>query len=154
LGSIRGSEESQTDLTIEEGNSTARILIVEDNPVNRKLAETMLKKMGHDPDSVADGSEAMEILKSRKYDVILIDIQMPVLDGFETTRMIRDKKSDVLIHDVPIIAMTAHAMKGDMEKCLAAGMDAYLTKPIQPQKLKEAIGFQLRHLQKTTNVTS
>lgn len=128
----------------ETPKESCRILIVEDNAVNRKLAETLLKKLGYTSDSVTDGSEAIAVLREKTYDLILMDIQMPIMDGFETTRFIRDPASDVKIHDVPIVAMTAHAMKGDMDKCFEAGMDAYMTKPIKPKNLEETISQQLR----------
>jgi signal transduction histidine kinase/CheY-like chemotaxis protein len=121
----------------------ARILIVEDNPANRKLAEILVKKIGCDYESVSDGREAVNILRKKTFDLVLMDIQMPNLDGLEAARIIRDPGSDILDHSVPIIAMTAHAMKADREKCLASGMNDYLTKPIKPQSLSESIGRQL-----------
>jgi len=121
----------------------SRILIVEDNAANRRLAEILVRKLGHEADTAHDGLEAMELLRDKSYDLILMDVQMPGMDGFETTRIIRDSQSAVLDHQVPIIAMTAHAMKGDMEKCFEAGMDDYLTKPIRPGQLEKSICRQL-----------
>lgn len=121
----------------------SRILIVEDNATNRRLAEIFVRKLGHEADTVHDGLEAVNLLRDKTYDLILMDVQMPGMDGFETTRIIRDSQSPILDHRVPIIAMTAHAMTGDMEKCFEAGMDDYLTKPIRPGNLEHSICRQL-----------
>ncbi len=99
----------------------------------------ILKKLGHQVHAVVNGREAVDILKSEIFDVVLMDCQMPEMDGYEATRLIRNKKSGVLDPSIPIIAMTAHAVKGDREKCLAAGMDDYISKPIQPEILRQAI---------------
>ena len=107
-----------------------RILLVEDNIVNQKVALNMLQKLGFSADIANNGKEALQTLENIHYDLVLMDIQMPVMDGFEASRNIRDPGSSVLDHDIPIIAMTAHAMKGDKEKCLEAGMDDYISKPI------------------------
>ena len=114
----------------EFAETNERILLAEDNFTNQQVALGMLKKLGLQADAVADGNEALQALSSFVYDLVLLDVQMPVMDGIETARRIRDPHSDVLNHRVPIIAMTAHAMKGDREKCLRAGMDDYLSKPI------------------------
>jgi CheY-like chemotaxis protein/HPt (histidine-containing phosphotransfer) domain-containing protein len=115
---------------------------VEDNEINQKVAIAILSKMNIKPDIAPNGAEAVGILESKTYDLILMDIQMPVMDGLEATRIIRDKNSKVINHDVPIIAMTAHALKGDREKCIAAGMDDYVSKPVKPKDLSEAISMQ------------
>lgn len=107
-----------------------RILLVEDNPTNQKLALKMVKKQGYNADLASNGKEAVEALINVNYHLVLMDIQMPVMDGLEATRIIRDSSSDVKNHLVPIVAMTAHAMAGDKEKCLDAGMTDYLSKPI------------------------
>jgi PAS domain S-box-containing protein len=117
----------------------ARILLVEDNIVNQKVAQGMLKKLGLGADAVANGIEAIQALETIPYDLVLMDVQMPEMDGFEATRCIRDPQSAVLNHRVPIIAMTAHAMADDREKCLEAGMDAYVAKPIALAPLTEAL---------------
>jgi CheY-like chemotaxis protein len=120
-----------------------RVLLVEDNGVNRKLAQAILKKLGHSVDVAVDGQEAVDRLSERTYDLVLMDCQMPVLDGYEATRVIRDPASSVLDHSVKIVAMTANAMQGDREKCLAAGMDDYLAKPIRPAELAEKLAAWL-----------
>jgi len=113
----------------------ARILLVEDNPVNRTLALAILSRLGHQTDIAGDGAKAVELLGREAYDLVLMDCQMPILDGYGATRLIRDPGSAVLNHRIPIVAMTANAMPGDREKCLAAGMDDYLAKPIRPTDL-------------------
>jgi CheY-like chemotaxis protein/HPt (histidine-containing phosphotransfer) domain-containing protein len=114
------------------------ILLVEDNPVNRKLAEHMLEKAGHQVVAADNGAAALETLERTRFDVVLMDVQMPRMDGIETTLAIRNREKITGEH-VPVIALTAHAMVGDRERCLRAGMDGYLIKPIQPTMLLEAI---------------
>ena len=116
-----------------------RILLAEDNLTNQQVALGILRKLGLQADAVADGAEAVASLERVPYDLVLMDVQMPEMDGLEATRRIRDPGSAVLHHGIPIIAMTAHAMQGDRERCLEAGMDDYVTKPISPQALAEAI---------------
>ena len=116
-----------------------RLLLVEDNATNQQLALAILKKLGLEAEVAADGAEAIRKLESTAYDLVLMDVQMPVLDGLEATRRIRDPQTSVLHHAVPIIAMTAHAMQGDREKCLAAGMNDYVSKPVAPQALAQAL---------------
>lgn len=106
------------------------ILLAEDNPINQTLALRMLEKLGHRPHVVANGQAAVDAWRERKYDAILMDVQMPVMGGFEATAAIRELEQNGGEH-TPIIAMTAHAMAGDRERCLAAGMDDYVSKPIQ-----------------------
>jgi len=120
-----------------ENLRTIRILLAEDNPVNRKLAITVLSKAGFEIDAAVNGKEAVEAMENKAYDVVLMDVQMPEMDGFEATAAIRNARKPW--SEIPILAMTAHAMQGDREKCLAAGMNDYLTKPIQPKVLIEAI---------------
>jgi len=114
------------------------ILLAEDHPVNRKLAILMLERQGHSVTAVQNGREALAALEQRAFDVVLMDIQMPEMDGIEATLLIREREKVTGRH-VPILAMTAHAMKGDREKCLAAGMDGYVSKPIRPAELFAAI---------------
>ncbi|MBN1911464.1 MAG: phosphate ABC transporter substrate-binding protein PstS family protein [Pirellulales bacterium] len=113
----------------------ARVLVAEDNLTNQQVALGILKRLGLSADAVADGAEAVTSLKSIPYDLVLMDVQMPEMDGLEATRRIRDSASDVLNHNIPIVAMTAHAMAGDREKCLEAGMNDYVAKPVEPEVL-------------------
>jgi PAS domain S-box-containing protein len=113
----------------------ARILLADDNVTNQLVAVAMLKKMGLSADAVANGEEAVELLAGVPYDLVLMDVQMPVMDGLSATRRIRDPQSPVLNHAVPIVAMTAHAMAREHAECLAAGMNAIVTKPIEPRAL-------------------
>ncbi len=112
-----------------------KILLVEDNLVNQKVARIFLKKLGYQTDIAANGSEAITALEKVPYGLVLMDCQMPVMDGYEATAQIRKSDSKVLNPKLPIVAMTANAMKGDRDKCIAAGMDDYLTKPVDPDQL-------------------
>lgn len=116
-----------------------RILLAEDNPVNQKVALKILEKLGYSAVPVENGMEAVRELGKSVYDLVLMDIQMPKMDGFEATRVIRDPQSSVLNHEVPVIAMTAHAMEGDRDNCIQAGMDDYIAKPVKPEMLTEMI---------------
>lgn len=130
-------------ITAERKNRDTRILLAEDNVINRKVAMKILEKLGYYVDAVPDGKEAVRILEKDSYDLVLMDIQMPEMDGYEATRIIRNPGSMVRDHHIPIIALTANTMKGDREKCIAAGMDDYVGKPIKPEELVQAIE---RHL--------
>ncbi len=121
----------------------ARILVVEDNRVNREVALGILCQLGLQASAVENGAEAVETLQSEAYDLVLMDMQMPEMDGLEASRIIRDPQSPVHNHQIPIVAMTAAAMKGDRERCLEAGMNGYLTKPISPKALVEALNTWL-----------
>ncbi len=116
-----------------------RILLAEDNPVNRKLVETLMGKRGHLVTSVENGSEAVQKIGQEDFDLVLMDVQMPGMDGLEATRQIRALES-ALGTRVPILAMTANAMKGDEASCLAAGMDGYVAKPFEVDKLFAILG--------------
>jgi signal transduction histidine kinase/CheY-like chemotaxis protein/HPt (histidine-containing phosphotransfer) domain-containing protein len=124
--------------SIREGRPRLRILLAEDNPVNQQLAARILEKRGHSVEVVPDGRQALEALSRERYDLVLMDIQMPEMDGFETTAAIRAREDSSGQH-LPIIALTAHAMAGDRERCLAAGMDGYLSKPLRAHELIDAI---------------
>ncbi|MGA1824736.1 MAG: response regulator [bacterium] len=123
----------------EENKRKIRILLAEDNAINQKVAIKTLDKLGYRADAVANGLEAIEALRSKPYDLVLMDIQMPEMDGFTATTAIRNPETAVLNPNIPIIAMTAHAMKGDREKCINMGMNDYATKPIQPNELAKTI---------------
>jgi CheY-like chemotaxis protein len=123
----------------EEKKHSIRILIAEDNLVNQKIAQKMLEKFGYFSNTVSNGHEAVIALGMSDYDLVLMDVEMPVMDGLYATAQIRNPESNVLNHNVPVIAMTAHAMKGDREKCLEAGMDDYLSKPVKPQELLNVV---------------
>jgi len=115
-----------------------RILVVDDNPVNLHLAVRLVEKQGHCTRTAANGRAALAILEKERFDLVLMDVQMPELDGLETTSNIRTRETSTGTH-LPIVAMTAHAMKGDKERCLAAGMDGYVSKPVNLRTLAEAI---------------
>ena len=123
------------------GRATSRslsILVAEDNTVNQKVAASMLKRMGHQPTLVANGNEAVKKWSETPFDLILMDVQMPGVDGFEAARRIRNQELAAETR-TPIIAMTARAMSGDRERCIAAGMDDYVSKPVTMEALKRAL---------------
>ena len=124
------------------GESPVRILITEDNKVNQKLAKMMLTKAGFKVDIASNGQEAVNILleKPKDFDLVFMDIQMPVMDGFQATAAIRKAG----LYNLPIVAMTAHAMKGYRQKCIEAGMDDYVTKPIKRDEVIAVIEKQMR----------
>jgi two-component system, sensor histidine kinase and response regulator len=134
----RTSDRLITKHALREQHHRHRILLAEDNLVNQKLASRVLEKRGFDVTVVGDGRAALGALASGAFDAILMDVQMPEMDGFETTVAIRHKEESTGEH-IPIIAMTAHALKGDQERCLVAGMDAYLSKPIRTAELFKTI---------------
>lgn len=117
-----------------------RILLAEDNIINQKVAVRLLEKAGHRVDAVLNGLEALEALSMAPYDVVLMDIQMPEMNGIEATARIRAGKAGPECANIPVIAMTAHAMKGDRERFLAAGMTDYIAKPVRPATLSAVLG--------------
>ena len=127
----------------EAKKADVRILLAEDNMINRKLALHLLDKFGYSADTAVNGKQAVEALEKFPYDLVLMDVQMPEMDGLEAAGVIRDPASAVLDHAVPIIALTAHAMKKDRDRCLDAGMDDILIKPIDPQRLLETLNRYL-----------
>jgi PAS domain S-box-containing protein len=118
--------------------SSLRILLVEDSLVNQTVALRLLERRGHSVTVAPDGQQALDILAHERFDVILMDVQMPMMDGYEATAAIRRREAESGVH-TPIIAMTAHAMHGDREKCLQAGMDGYVSKPVRPKDLFDAV---------------
>ena len=123
-----------------EPDAFLKVLLAEDNLVNQRLAVRLLEKRGHQVVVAANGLEALQALEKERFDLVLMDVQMPEMDGLEATAAIRKKEKASGLH-VPVVALTAHAMKGDREKCIAGGMDGYLTKPIRPQELDQLLGI-------------
>ena len=121
-----------------EPAAVLRVLLAEDNPVNRQLAVRLLEKRGHHVVVATNGREALEALEKESFDLVFMDVQMPEMDGMEATAVIRENEKGRDCHQT-IIALTAHAMKGDRERCLAAGMDGYLSKPIRREELDEIL---------------
>jgi two-component system sensor histidine kinase/response regulator len=130
--------------TLRDGHLPLRILLAEDNLVNQKLASRLLENHGHIVVVASDGAQALEILEKQRFDLILMDAQMPVMDGFEATAAIRRLEENTHTH-IPIIAMTAHAMVGDRQRCLQSGMDGYIPKPVHAHELFETIEGVLAH---------
>jgi len=115
-----------------------RVLLAEDNLVNQKLASRLLEKHGYSVVTVEDGRQALGRIEAEKFDIVLMDVQMPGIDGFEATVTIRKREEATGTH-LPIVALTAHAMPGDKERCMAVGMDGYLSKPLNVKKLLEVV---------------
>jgi CheY-like chemotaxis protein len=128
--------DGSAEFSVEHQPENISILLVEDNPVNQMVAQKLLTKVGYKVTSVNNGLEAVNTLRERDFDLILMDVQMPEMDGYEATAAIRDGEHHP---GIPIIGLTANAMKGDREKCINAGMDDYLSKPMRPEKLYELI---------------
>ncbi len=121
------------------GRKGLRVLLVEDEPSNQFPVMKFLEQAGHEPTLAENGSQALEILSRRDFDIILMDIQMPVMDGVEATRVIRESRHLGDRRDIPIIALTAYAMSGDREKFLSMGMNGYLSKPVTMADIARAI---------------
>ncbi|MCD4702352.1 MAG: response regulator [Candidatus Aegiribacteria sp.] len=144
---IQGQDETEDDARgiitkhsiAESRKENLRILLAEDNPVNRMVALKILENLGYTAHPVENGKRAIEELERNHYDLVLMDIQMPEMDGLDATRVIRDTESAVINHSIPVIAMTAHAMKGDRDKGIMAGMNDYITKPVNPEEISEKI---------------
>jgi CheY-like chemotaxis protein/HPt (histidine-containing phosphotransfer) domain-containing protein len=124
-------------MAVRRGAGSHRILLAEDDPIGRLVALEQIRGLGYHVDAVGTGTEVLAALGESSYDLVLMDCQMPELDGYETTRRIRREEADD--RHLPIVALTAHAMSGDREKCLAAGMDGYLSKPYREKKLAETL---------------
>ena len=120
-------------------NFQAHVLVVDDNSINQAVASGMLAKYGIEADTANNGQEALEQLTRIAYDLVFMDCQMPIMDGYKATQSIRDPQSSVQNHNIPVIAMTANAMQGDREKCIASGMDDFISKPVDPVKLRKIL---------------
>ncbi len=125
----------------------ARILVAEDNIVNRRVSMKMIERMGHRVDAVANGREALEAIDLSPYDLVLMDCQMPEMDGYEATRLLRARETDG--KHVIVVAMTANALRGDREECLSAGMDDYLAKPVRAEELEKLLDQWLERARAT-----
>jgi len=127
--------------TVREQNPSTRlrVLVAEDNPVNQIVIRRTLDRHGCDVTVVATGVQAVETLETQSFDVVFMDVQMPEMDGFEATEEVRRREAGTGRHQL-IIAMTAHAMKGDRERCLSSGMDDYLAKPVRPSEVAAILG--------------
>jgi CheY-like chemotaxis protein len=143
--SVLGMEQQKDDSmklltrhTLSQTRRRLRVLLAEDNAINRELVVRLLSKRGHTVVVAVNGKQAVSALETQSFDVVLMDVQMPEMDGFEATAAIRQKEKANGTH-VPIIALTAHAMKGDRERCLAGGMDGYVSKPVQAEELIKAV---------------
>jgi CheY-like chemotaxis protein len=137
-GSSALREETVAAITKPARGKSLKVLVAEDNAVNRKLASSILQRAGHNAILVTNGREAVDAMEREQFDVVLMDVQMPVMGGFEATRLIRERQAGSG-RRTPIIAATAHAMKGDREACFEAGMDGFAPKPIQSAKLLEML---------------
>jgi CheY-like chemotaxis protein len=135
-GVLDGKMQEPAFAELVEGQSGAsrKVLLAEDNPVNQVVAAKLLEKRGHRVTTAANGREAVAAIEREAFDLVLMDVQMPEMDGIEATAIIRQAENGTGRH-VPIFALTAHAMKGDAERCHVAGMDGYLSKPIHPADL-------------------
>ena len=126
-----------------------RILVVDDNAINQKVAVRILQQMGYQPEVAANGREALDAIEQSPVDLIFMDVMMPEIDGLEATRLIRKgQMSGEHKHFqscIVVIAMTAHAMQGDREKCIASGMDDYLSKPVRPKDIRDMIHTPFRY---------
>jgi CheY-like chemotaxis protein len=125
-----------------DSGGAMRILVAEDNRVSQLVAIRLLERLGYRADAVGNGREVLEALRRFPYAAVLMDCRMPELDGFATTRIVREREAGTDRH-TPIIALTADAMRGDRERCLAAGMDDYLSKPVHPDELRVVLERQL-----------
>ncbi|MBN1323012.1 MAG: PAS domain S-box protein [Methanotrichaceae archaeon] len=143
IGKAKRSNKAQAEVFVASRSASShakrRILLVEDNSINQKVAQAMLKRLGYDADLAANGKEAIDALRRVPYDLVLMDCQMPEMDGFEAAISIRHGDSGALNPHIPIIAMTANTMKGDRERCIEAQMDDYLAKPVQSGDLERML---------------
>jgi CheY-like chemotaxis protein len=138
LGVPRGTPRSSHAQPLSGEQRRLRILLAEDAPVNQEVGVGLLKLRGHEVEVVENGKQALAALKRETFDVVLMDLEMPEMDGLAATMAVRQHEETTQAH-VPIIAMTAHAVKGFRERCIEAGMDGYISKPIQPAELYRAL---------------
>jgi len=138
-GAAPAGEAARTPLSVGRANRRARILVAEDNTTNQEVAVAILGKLGYEADVVANGKEAISALQRVDYDAVLMDCEMPELDGYEATRRIRELRTGTRNPHLPVIAITAGAMGGDRDKCLQAGMNDYLAKPVEPRQLADIL---------------
>jgi two-component system, sensor histidine kinase and response regulator len=144
ISGVLGAQVTPTDLAplvahpVQPSGMKLRVLLAEDNAVNQKVASRLLEKQGHLVTIASDGRAALDALSRENFDLVLMDVQMPEMDGFEATAAIRAQERETGKH-LPIIAMTAHAMQGDRERCMAAGMDDYIAKPIKFRELTDLL---------------
>jgi CheY-like chemotaxis protein len=137
---LTGTSEStdRTTVAMSQASAALHILLAEDNTVNQKVAVRVLERRGHSVTLANNGAEAVTLWARETFDLILMDIQMPGMDGYEATTAIREVERTTGAH-IPIVAMTAHAMTGDRDRCLAAGMDDYISKPIHMEELLQKV---------------
>ncbi len=143
-GGLKENTKSFNFFLDEESRKKVRILLVEDNVISLNFAMQLIKKMNFSVDTASNGKEAISALETSSYDLVLMDIQMPEMDGFEAMKHIRDHRSKLINPEVPVVAMTAHAMKEDQQQCLEAGMDDYISKPVRPNTLASVIDRVLK----------
>jgi CheY-like chemotaxis protein len=136
--SARDRQPAAPEVTPTRAARQLRVLVAEDNPVNQKLTDHLLKRRGHQATIVSNGLQAIEALEREHFDLVLMDLQMPEMDGFEATAAIREKEQQTGKR-IGIVALTAHAMEGDRQRCLDADMDGYVSKPIKAVELFEVI---------------
>ncbi|MBF0203363.1 MAG: response regulator [Desulfamplus sp.] len=132
------NKESETAIS-QDQKRRFKILLAEDNPINRQLALTMLRKIGYNANAVINGKEALKALVLDKYDLLLMDCQMPEMDGYEATKKIRQGDAGIQNVKIPVIAMTANSMQEDREKCLESGMDDYISKPVHHKTIEKIL---------------
>jgi two-component system sensor histidine kinase/response regulator len=151
---LTGAVPLVTRYTIQDGrdpDTVLRVLVAEDNQVNQRLAVRLFEKRGHHVTVAGNGREALDALVKDTFDLVFMDVQMPEMDGIEATAEIREREKDTARHQI-VIALTAHAMKSDRERCLASGMDDYLSKPIRPPELDKILEKYLAARLKSANV--
>jgi CheY-like chemotaxis protein len=147
----QGQRDLVTRHTIRKQTRALSFLVAEDNAINQRLIARLLEKRGHHVSLVQNGREALGALQKQTFDIVLMDCQMPEMDGFEATALIREKEKVSGTH-LPIIALTAHAMQGDRERCLAGGMDGYVSKPLKVEELFSVIENMVPGLTRRANV--